>query len=181
MRPASAAILLLAVPLLAAAADKPVTVKVGKFAAPAPAGWVSEKPNNNLRSAQFKLPGEKGGPGDAEVNVMPVSNRFPEKVFPRWKATFVPPEGKTADDIGKVRKLDGAKGATIDVLDVTGTWKYKERPFDPKSKEELKDEYRVVWVIVGDGEDADHVRLSGPRDTVDKYYPGFEAWLKALK
>src|SRR5947207_7513222 len=134
MRSLAAAALLLALPLLVAADDKPVKLKIGKLSANAPAEWKSEKPANRLRSYQFKLPGEKGGPGDAELIVMPESEPKAEKVFPRWKASFVPPEGKTADDISKVRKIVGVTGATLDVLDVSGTWKYKAAPFDPKSK-----------------------------------------------
>ena len=178
MRPVAAVVLFLAMPLLAAD-DKPVVVKLGKLAGPAPAGWQSEKPANRLRSYQFKLPGEKGGPGDAELVVMQSGKA--SKEFPRWKAGFVPPDGKTVDDISKVRKIDGPKGATIDLLDVAGTWRYKAAPFDPKSKEELKDDYRVVWVVVADDEETNQLRLSGPRETVDKYYPGFEKFLKALK
>lgn len=178
MRPAAAVALFLALPLLAAA-DKPVVVKLGKLSAPAPAGWKSQKPANRLRTYQFKLPGEKGGPGDAELVVMQSGKA--SKEFPRWKAAFVPPDGKTVDDISKVRKINGAKGATIDVLDVTGTWRYKAAPFDPKSKEELKDDYRVVWVVVADDEETNQLRLSGQRETVDKYYPGLEKLLKSLK
>lgn len=181
MRATAAVALLLLLPLLSTADDKPVKVKLGKLSAEAPAEWKSEKVANRFRSYQFKLPGEKGGPGDAELIVMPESDPKAEKIFPRWRATFVPPEGKTADDVGKVRKIEGAKGVKMDVLDAYGTWKYKERPFDPKSKEELKDEYRVVWVIVNDDDEASHVRLSGPKETVDKHYPGFEKFLKALK
>ncbi|HEY2909392.1 MAG TPA: hypothetical protein VGI99_04055, partial [Gemmataceae bacterium] len=80
MRQAFAIALFLAVPF-AAAADKPVKVKLGKLAADAPAAWTSEKPANRLRSFQFKLIGDKGGPGDAELIVMPESNPKPEKVF----------------------------------------------------------------------------------------------------
>ncbi|HUR52550.1 MAG TPA: hypothetical protein VMZ71_00325, partial [Gemmataceae bacterium] len=116
-----------------------------------------------------------------EVSVMPESDPKAEKLFPRWKATFVPPEGKTADDISKVGKLDGVKGTKIDVLDVSGTWRYKERPFDPKSKEELKDNYRVVWVVVAEKDEATHLRLSGPAPTVETHVKAFEAWVKSLK
>jgi len=181
MRAAAAVALLFALPLTTIGDDKPVKVKLGKLSAEAPAEWKSEKVANRLRSYQFKLPGEKGGPGDAELYVMPESDPKAEKVFPRWKGTFVPPEGKTADDVGKVKKIEGVKGAKIDILDAYGTWKYRERPFDPKSKEELKDDYRVVWAIVFDDDEACHLRLSGPKETVDKYYPGFEKFLKALK
>ena len=176
-----AAVLLLVIPAFAIADDKPVKVKLGGLSAEAPAAWKSEKPSNNLRAYQFKLAGEKGGPGDAELMIMTGSEPKAEKVFPRWRATFVPPEGKTADDVGKVKKIDGVKGAKIDVLDCDGTWKYRERPFDPKSKEELRDEYRVIWVIVNDDDEASHIRLSGPKETVDKHYPAFEKFLKSLK
>ena len=181
MRAASAVALVLALPLLSSAEDKPIPVKISKLSAPAPATWVSEKTANRLRSYQFKLPGEKGGPGDAEIVVMPESDPKPEKVFPRWKAQFVPPEGKTVEDVSKVKTVDGVKGATITLLDVSATWRYKERPFDPKSKEELKEDYRVVWAVVFDGDEAAHIRLSGPKGTVDTHYPAFEKWLKALK
>ncbi len=161
----------------ASADDKGAAVKVGKRSAAPPAGWKAEKPANRLRSYQFKLPGDGG---DAELIVMPDSNPDPEKSFPRWKAGFVPPEGKTVDDLSKTGKFEVA-GATVDVLDVTGTWKYKERPFDPKSKEEMRENYRVVWAIVADKDEAVHVRVSGPKETVDKHYPAVEGWLKALK
>jgi len=173
--------ILFALPLLATADDKPVKVKLGKLSAEAPAAWKSEKVANRLRSYQFKVLGEKGGPGDAELFVMPESDPKAEKVFPRWKGTFVPPEGKTADDVGKVKKIEGVKGAKIDVLDCYGTWKYRERPFDPKSKEELKDDHRVIWVIVNDDDEASHIRFAGPKETVDKHYPEFEKFLKSLK
>ncbi len=177
----SAAAFVAAIPLLAYGEDKPVEVKVGTLKAAAPAGWKSAKPNNRLRSYQFKLPGDEGGPGDAELAIYPESDPKAEKYFPRWKAQFVPPEGKTADDISKVGKIEGVAGAKIDVLDITGDWKYKERPFDPKSKEMLLDNQRVVWVIVADANEATHIRLSGPKETVDKHYPAFEKWLKGLK
>jgi len=159
------------------AADKPVEVKLSKLKAPAPAEWAVEKTANRLRSFQFKL---KGDDGDAELIVMPETNPEPSKSFPRWKASFVVPEGKTADDIGKQSKMEVA-GATLHILDASGTWKFKERPFDPKSKEEQRDNYRVVWVIVVEGDDATHIRISGPQETMVKHMPGVEKWLKSLK
>lgn len=157
----------------AAVQPKAVTIKLNALSAPAPAGWVSEKPKYTLRSYQFQLPGEKDGPA-GEFIVMPESDPKVEKVFPRWKVTFLP------DSMVKESKL-AVKGATVDILDVTGTWKYRERPFDPKSKEEERIDYRVVWAVVAEKDEASHVRLSGPKEVVAKHYPAFEAWLKALK
>src|SRR2546423_924556 len=89
LRGLAAFALMLALPLLTTADDKAVKVKLGKLSAEAPTDWKSEKPANRLRSYQFKLPGEKGGPGDAELIVMPESDPKAEKVFPRWKSSFV--------------------------------------------------------------------------------------------
>lgn len=179
MRCVCVAAMLAAFPLLVSAApDKPVVVKVGALQAEVPADWKSEKPKYTLRSYQFKLPGKDGH--DAELAIYPESHPKPEKSFPRWKATFNPPEGKTVDDISKVTTAE-IPGAKLTVLDIHGTWRYKEAPQDPKSKEMLLDNYRVIWVIVAGKEEATHIRLSGPKATIDRHYPAFEKWLKSLK
>ncbi len=176
--PTAAAVLFAA--LSAAAADTPVVVKFGKLSAEVPKDWTSEKPANRLRSHQFRLPSGEAGVADAELYVMPESNPDPAKSFPRWKASFVPPDGKTLDDMAKVSKFE-VNGARVHLLDVSGTWRYRERPFDPKSKEELRPDYRAVWAIVVVGDEATHLRLSGPRAVVGKHYPAFEKWLKGMK
>lgn len=163
---------------LPAADDKPVVVSLVKLKAPAPAEWTAEKTANRLRSFQFKLKGTDGH--DGELIVMPESPPDPMRSFPRWKASFIVPDGKTADDIAKQSKFEVA-GATVHVLDASGTWRFKERPFDPKSKEEERENYRVVWMIVVEGDEATHIRISGTQDTMAKYMPGVEKWLKSLK
>lgn len=166
---------------LPAFAADPAPVKVNDLSAVPPADWKAEKPNNRLRSHQFRLPsGEKDVP-DAELSVSPESSPDVKKNHERWLATFVPPEGKTIEEASKVSKLTVAGAKAMTVLDVTGTWKYKERPQDPKSKEELRAEWRVVWVIVEGKEDTAHVRLAGPMAVVEKHRKAFDAWLAALK
>jgi hypothetical protein len=159
--------------------DKPVVVKLNKLSAPAPTDWKKEKPSNLLRTYQFKLPGAKDHP-EAELAIYNESLPGAEKNFPKWKNTFVPPEGKTADDIAKTAKWE-VPGAKVDVLDITGTWKYKERPQDPKSKEMLLDDWRVIWVIVEEKDETHHIRLSGPAITVDEHAKALEKWVKSLK
>ena len=180
MRPFPALVLFLTLPAIAIAEEKGTEVKINGMKATTPADWKKEKPANLLRSYQFKLPGPKGS-ADAELSIYPESNPNPAKSFPRWKATFIPPEGKTIDDIAKSTKWD-VNGATVNVLDIAGgTWKFKERPQDPASKEMLLDNYRVIWVIVAGKDEATHIRLAGPQATVDKHAKAFEEWVKALK
>ncbi|MCS7271728.1 MAG: hypothetical protein NZ703_11675 [Gemmataceae bacterium] len=154
-------------------------VKVGKLSAPAPLEWKNEKPNNRLRSYQFRLPGE-AGLADAEIAIYPESHPNPDVTFPRWQAQFIVPEGKTIDDISRKGTWD-LPGAKAHYLDIQGTWKYRERPKDPTSKEMILENYRVIWVIVAEKEEATHIRFSGPAAVVDRYYKGFEQWLKSLK
>lgn len=188
MRPTGLVVLCLAIvvtggfgPRLGRAGQENDTeVKIGHLKAVVPADWKKEKPANLLRSYQFKLPGEKEGMA-AELSVFPESHPDPEKNFPKWKAQFVPPVEKTIDDLSKTAKWD-VKGATVNVLDIAGgTWKYRERPQDPRSKEMFLDNYRVIWIIVAEKDEATHLRLSGPKATVDKHYGEFEKWVKALK
>jgi hypothetical protein len=164
---------------LVASAD-PVVVKLGTLSATAPADWKSEKPANLLRSHQFRLVSGEPNVRDAEVAVYKDASPKVEAKFAEWKATFVPPDGKTLDDVAKSAKWD-LPGATAHVLDVHGTWKFRERPNDPKSKEELRPEYRAVWVIVLQGEDAVHIRFSGPEKVVARHYPAFEKWVRSAK
>jgi hypothetical protein len=173
------AILLSAGSIFAFADEKGTPVKIGNMTAIAPVEWRKEKPANLLRSYQFKLPGEEDFPAP-ELAIFPESNPGVEKNFPRWKAQFVPPEGRTIDDIAKNGKWE-VKGATVTYLDVTGTWKFKDRPQDPKSKEMLLDDYRVIWVIVAEKDTATHLRLSGPAPSVAKSYKAFEQFVKSLK
>jgi hypothetical protein len=161
------------------AADKPVVVKLDKLSAEAPAEWTAEKTSNRLRSFQFKLKGADGAM-DGEIAVMPEQPPDPEKNFTRYKTSFIVPDGQTVDDVCKQYK-ENIKGATVHFLDCHGTWKFKERPFDPKSKEEERENYRVVWALVVEKDEATLVRISGPQTTMEKYFPGFEKWLKALK
>ena len=156
------------------------TVEFGKLKAVAPALWKSEKPANRLRSHQFKLFSPEKDLADAELIILPESNPNPDKAFPGWKKTFEPPDGKTLDEVTKTDKF-AVGAATVHILDISGTWNYRERPQDPKSKLEVRPEYRAVWMIVIVGEDAWHIRLSGPQKVVEKHHADVMAWIKSLK
>ena len=164
---------------IAVAEDKGTPVKLSGLAGTAPAAWKSEKPANRLRSYQFKLAAGDKDYSDAEVAVFPESSPDNAKNFERWKATFVPPDGSTIEQAAKVGKMEIGK-AKVATLDVMGTWKYKERPQDPKSKEVLLADYRAIWVVIETPDETTHVRLSGPGVIVEKHKKDFEAWLKSL-
>ena len=64
-----------------------------------PADWIVEKPANRLRYLQFRLPKVEGDAVDAELIVTKAIGGSPEANVKRWKDQFMPPQGKTADDL----------------------------------------------------------------------------------
>lgn len=163
------------------AADEPkgAVVKLDKLSSTTPADWKSEKPINRLRSHQFRLPAAKDSK-DAEIFIFPDLTKTVDENFARYKELFIAPEGKTLDDIAKVTRFEVGK-AKVSVLDMEGTWQYKERPFDPKSKQELRPNSRVISVIFTSDDGNYLIRLSGPKDTVTQHAKGFFDWIKAFK
>jgi len=179
MRTFAVTVLLLAATVANAQSPKPV--KFGPLSATPPAAWKAEKPANLLRSAQFKLPAADETLLAAEVVVFGEASPKVAEKFAEWRGTFALNEGETADKLGTVAtfELPGKTGAHT--LDITGTWKYRERPRDPTSKEELRPDTRVVWAIVVNEDETTHVRLSGPSKVVAEHHTAFLAWLKSAK
>jgi len=101
--------------------------------------------------------------------------------FAEWRGTFALADGQTADKLGTVATFDLPGKTVTHTLDIAGTWKYRERPRDPTSKEELRPEYRVVWAILVNEDETTHVRLSGPSKVVAGHHAAFLAWLKSAK
>jgi hypothetical protein len=167
-----------------AQADDPkgTEVKLDKLSSTTPADWKSEKPNNRLRSHQFRLAGTKDAKvvQDAEIFIFSDLTKTVDENFARYKEMFVPPEGKTVDDIAKITRFEVGK-AKVAVLDMEGVWQYKERPFDPKSKQEDRPDSRVISVIFTTDDGNYLIRLSGPAPTVTQHAKAFFDWIKEFK
>lgn len=180
-RSLSGLLLLLGLTFALADDSSPPLIMINKLKAAAPASWKAEKPANRLRSYQFKLSGATAADPAGELYVMPNSNPDHTKYFPRWKSDFVVPEGKSIDDMSRTSQFEIAGGTTVHILDIQGTWRYKERPFDPRSKVEERPGSRVVWAVVAGPDEATHLRMSGPAPVINKHYDSFISWLKSLK
>src|SRR5262249_10088192 len=111
----------------------------------APAEWKEETPTNKLRYKQFRLPAAKGDKEYAEAIIFRGSTGSADANIKRWKDMFIPPEGKKIDDVAKVTEMK-IGGLDAYYLDVAGTYKFKERPFDPQSKEVRRPNTRMVAV-----------------------------------
>jgi hypothetical protein len=146
----------------------------------APAEWKDEEPANKMRYKQFKLPRVKDDKADAEVVIFQGITGSAKDNIKRWKDMFVPPEGQKLDDVAKVTDIK-VGGLDAVLLDVHGTYKFKERPFDPASKEQRQPNSRMLAVHIEGKKGPYHIRFVGPAQTVEHYRKGFEDWLKAFK
>jgi hypothetical protein len=169
--------------LVGRAADdkKGDVVTIGDVKAAAPNGWKKEKPSNNFRQFQFKLPKVEGDKEDAEVVVSDnVLGKSDDDILKRWKKMFMLPEGAKLEDFGKVETIKNGK-VTMVYLDVAGTYLHKKVPIDPDYKATKKPDFRMLRVLFKTKNDVNYVSVIGPAKTVETYKKEFDEWLKSFK
>jgi hypothetical protein len=159
---------------------KGVEVRLDDLKSTTPASWKEETPSNKMRFAQFSLPRVKDDKTDAELVIFKGLGGSAKQNVERWKAQFVPPEGKKIDDVAKVEEIKIA-GNEATLLDVSGTYKFKARPFDPAAKEELLPHYRMLAIHFEGPKNVYHIKLTGPAKTIEHYQKDFEKWVKSFK
>jgi hypothetical protein len=177
------ACLLMAALTFSASADekaKGTKVTFDGMTSTAPSTWVEQTPSNKMRFMQFKLPKVKGDKEDAELVIFKGLGGSSKANIDRWKAQFVAPKGKTADDISKESDIKiGGKEAKKVVVE--GTFKYNPAPFNRTSKNVLRPDYKMIAIHFEGPKDIFHIKLTGPAKTVDSYAKGFDAWIKGFK
>jgi len=164
-------------------AKKGVLVEIDGLKSTAPANWKSEEVTTKFRTHHFRIPHVADDKNDAELTIFffgTGSGGSADANVKRWKGMFIPPEGKKIDDVAK---LENFKVGNVDVtyLDVQGTYKFKERPFDPAAKEELRPDHRMLGVVFESPKGPYFFRLVGPAKTVTENKKSFEDWVKGFK
>jgi hypothetical protein len=162
---------------------KAAVVEIDGLKSSVPADWKPKEATAQFRVYHFRIPNVAddktdaeliifffgtGGGGPADANVK------------RWKGFFIPPEGKKIDDVAKVESFK-VGDVNVTYLDVEGTYKFKERPFDPSAKEELRPDYRLLGVVFQSPKGPYFFRLVGPTKTVTHNKKAFEDWVKGFK
>jgi hypothetical protein len=144
-----------------------------------PTGWVEETPSNRMRFAQFKLPKAKGDTEDAELIIFKGLGGSVNNNIDRWKKQFVPPEGKTLDDVAKVEKVKiGGQEATQ--LTIEGTYLFNPAPFNPASKTVKRPNYKMIAIHFDGPKEVYHIKLTGPAKTIDEHAKAFDGWIKGF-
>ena len=146
----------------------------------APANWIEERPSNTMRLGQYRVPKAKGDKEDGELVIFKGLGGSVEANVKRWKGQFIPPAGKTIDDVAKVEKIKIA-GDDATQLTVSGTYLYNPQPFNPKSKTEKRPDYKMIAIFYNGPKDVYQIKFTGPAKTVDENTKAFEAWIKGFK
>ena len=161
-------------------------VELGGLKSKAPEGWKAQEIPDTLkqfRMYQAKLAKAEGDAEDAELIVFYFGEGGGGGVdanVKRWKDMFSPPKGKTIDDVAKTEEVKvGDHKATV--LEVSGTYKFKARPFDPNAKVEEKENFKLVGAVFEAPKGPYFIRVTGPAKTMEKHKKAFDEWLKNFK
>jgi hypothetical protein len=174
---------LIVLPLTTGADNKGTVVDFDGLKSAVPADWKEEEVKGGavkLRIMQFRVPKAKDDKQDAEVAVFKGIGGSTKDNIERWKGQFVPPEGKTIDDVAKVTEFKVGE-VKVTYLDVAGTYKSRFPPFDPNAKEERLPGYRMLGVVFDAPKEIYHIKLTGPANTVEANKQGFDDWIKGFK
>jgi hypothetical protein len=145
-----------------------------------PGDWKEEAPSNRMRYMQFRLPKKGDDKEDAELIIFKGLGGGSKANIDRWKGMFIPPEGKTIEDVSKVVEIKiGDRPAAY--LDIQGTYEFSAQPFNPQSKKERKPNYRMLAIYFDGPDNPYQIKLTGPAKTVEAYKKGFEEWVKSCK
>jgi len=158
------------------AGDKGTVITLGQLKSTAPAEWKNQKPSNKLRVFQMAV-------ADADLAIFFFGEGMggkPADNINRWKGQFVPPEGKTIEDVSKVETFKVGQ-AELTTLDIHGTFLSKNPPFDPNAKTERKTDYRRFGVVFACDGGPFFITLTGPAKTLEQNKKSFDDWLKNFK
>src|SRR5262245_27205731 len=182
-RLAFASIIALATLVTARAEDKGTAVEIDGLKSTAPANWKYAKPATNMQVASFTIPKAEGDMYDATLTVYffgAGAGGGTKANLHRWKTLNKPDNGTKDEDAYKTTETK-AGNVKITVFEGNGTYKHKNRPFDPNEEGELRPNYRLVGVIFESPNGPYFMRMVGPAKTMDASKKAFEEWLKNFK
>ena len=165
----------------AAPALPPVDPRLGQgaqaLAWTAPAGWVAEPPSNNMRRAQYKVPGP-GGVAECVVFYFgPGQGGDPMSNAERWASQFVGADGQPVAGGARTREL-AVGPSRILIVETTGTYMAGSMMGGPG---EARPGYALLGAVAP-GPDANwFFKMTGPEATVKAQTAAFEGLLRSLR
>ncbi len=169
---------------LARAEDKGVVTEIDGLKSTAPANWKVEKPGSRMQVLVFKIPKVQGDKYDGQLTVYffgTGSGGGAKANIDRWKGMITPADGKKESDAYKTTEMKVGNNIKLTVFEGNGSYKHKDRPFDPNEQAEIRPNYRLVGVVFDSPNGPYFMRMIGPEKTLEANRKGFETWLKNFK
>ena len=151
----------------------------------APDDWTQEQPQSRMRRAQYRLPKVDGDREDAQVVVFYFggSGGSVQANVDRWVGMFTKEDGTPAADASKVSKKQ-VNGLPVTIVDVSGT--YNSQSMGPMgsaqgSDSASKPHFRMLAAVAETSTGPWFIRLTGPKNTVDKWEKSFFTFVDTFK
>ena len=187
-------ILFVAVALICCACGKnSVATAPGNKAAPAngelhykvPEGWREEKPNSNMRVAQYKLPKAEGDSADAELVVYYFGQGqggSAQANIDRWLNQMQQPDGSPSKEKAKIENMT-VNGMPVTTVDVLG--KYNGGMASPGAAPSATpadmSNYRMRAAIIETPKGSYFVKSTGPQKTVSHRDQAYTDYIKSFE
>ncbi len=187
-------ILFVAVALICCACGKnSVATAPGNKAAPAngelhykvPEGWREEKPNSNMRVAQYKLPKAEGDSADAELVVYYFGQGqggSAQANIDRWLNQMQQPDGSPSKEKAKIENMT-VNGMPVTTVDVLG--KYNGGMASPGAAPSATpadmSNYRMRAAIIETPKGSYFVKSTGPQKTVSHWDQAYTDYIKSFE
>jgi hypothetical protein len=187
-------ILLIAITLLSSACSKnSVATAPGNQAGQAtgelrydvPEGWQTEKPNSNMRVAQYRLPRADGDKADAELVLYYFGQGqggSAQANIDRWLNQMQQPDGSSSKEKAKIETMtvNGMPFTTVDVLG-----KYNGGMASPGATPSATpadmSNYRLRAAIIETPKGSYFVKLTGPQKTVSRWEQAYIDYIKSFE
>jgi hypothetical protein len=162
-------------------AAAPGRIDVGGLTAMPPVGWEQLTPSSSMRLAEFRLPGQPMGSGDATLAIFYFGRGQGgslENNIDRWYGQFDQPDGGSTKESSR-RWQDTVYGMPVTMVDIAGT--FTAGMGSGARADEPAAGYRMLGAIVESGKGPFFFKLIGPKATVSHWNPSFTAFISSIQ
>ena len=186
-------LLLVAIAVLSGACSKnsvataPITKTVqanGELRYKVPDGWQVEKPNSNMRAAQYRLPKAEGDNADGELVLYYFGQGqggSAQANIDRWLNQMQQSDGSSSKEKARIETIT-VNGLRVTTVDVTG--KYNGGMASPGAAPSATpvdmSNYRMRAAIIETPKGSYFVKLTGPQKTVNHWDQSYNDYLQSF-
>ncbi len=144
-----------------------------------PEGWIEEEPENAMRKAQFRLPGN-GDEGDVvmTVFVFPASGGTVDANLTRWYRQFKQPDGSKSEEKARTKKLT-VNNLQVTMVSLKGTYLKSFSPMSGGDKEEFPNS-ALLAAIVETNSAPWYFKAVGPKVTIERWQESFDQFVQSF-